>query len=231
MTTGHFQRISCFHKEVINRENTADRVLFKVFVLMYWLAKQEISNRILLSLREFIQILGIKDMQHFKYKSEGALQEMFLAIGQVILGTILQKLIRAIYIGILCDDVTDVAVMEQFVNFVHFVDPDTYELRTDFLFVENVLENSDSADAKTLFTVLCDKLTSFGISVDKLSSLVSDGASAMLGNKSGVAARMKELNPKILGIHCICHKLALACNDTSSEIRYISSVEDLLRQL
>lgn len=196
VTTEHVQRISCFHKEVVSRENTADSVLFKVFMSIYWLAKQEISNRKLLSLLALIQILGVKEMQYFKYKSEGAIQEMFLTIGKVILDTIVQKLVRANYIGTLCDDVTDVAVMEQFINFVQFVDPDTYELETDFLFVENVLEKSDSADAKTLFTVLCDKLKSFGISIDKLSSLVSDGASVMLGNRSGLAVRLKELNPK-----------------------------------
>ena len=51
-------------------------------------------------------------MQYFKYKSEGAIQEMFLTIGKVILDTIVQKLVRANYIGILCDNVTDVTVTE-----------------------------------------------------------------------------------------------------------------------
>ena len=41
-----------------------------------------------------------------------------------------------------------------FISFIQFVDPDSGEVRTDFLFVENALANSKSADAQTLFTIL-----------------------------------------------------------------------------
>ena len=34
----HLQRVSDFHKEVVDRENTADSVLFKVSIAIYWLA-------------------------------------------------------------------------------------------------------------------------------------------------------------------------------------------------
>ena len=57
------------------------------------------------------------------------------------------------------------------------------------------------------------------------------GAAVMLGRNSGLAKRWKELNAKILSIHCICHRLALACTDSNKDVEYVANVEDILRQL
>ena len=64
---------------------------------------------------------------------------MFLVIGQVMLERILRTLTEVRYVGLLCDDVTDIAVMEQFITFIQFVDPETASQETKFLFVENAL--------------------------------------------------------------------------------------------
>jgi len=104
-------------------------------------------------------------------------------------------------------------------------------LHTDFLFVENVLKDSDSANAETLFTLLSNKMAELTIEINKVSSLVSDGASVMLRSRTGLAAQLKEINSRIISIHCICHRLALACVDTAKDVEYIGTVEDLLRQL
>lgn len=37
----------------------------------------------------------------------------------------------------------------------------------------------------------------------------------MTGKKNGVTTKLKELNPVLISVHCICHKLALACTDTN----------------
>ena len=50
-------------------------------------------------------------------------------------------------------------------------------LHTDFLFVQNILKDSDSANAETLFTLLTNKMTELKMEINKVSSLVSDGAS------------------------------------------------------
>lgn len=53
----------------------------------------------------------------------------------------------------------------------------------------------------------------------------------MTGLRCGVAARLKEVNPRLISRHCLCHKLALACADTSAQIEDIKNVELWLRQL
>ena len=215
----------------MEKENTAHDVLFKAFYSLYWLAKEEIPNRKFTSLLSLLEHLGLEEMKYLIHRSPCAVRDMFLVVGQVIFNSILQKLHNANLWGLLCDDVTDISVKEQFVCFAQFFDSECGVLHTDFHFVENVLKDSDSANAETLFTLLTNKMTELNMEINKVSSLVSDGASVMLGSRTGLAARLKEVNCRIISIHCICHKLALACVDTAKDVDYIGTVEDLLRQL
>ena len=55
-----------------------------------------------------------------------------------------------------------------------------------------------------------------------------DGASVMLGKNNGVTARLRDHNKKLINIHCVCHKLALACSDSDSEIQCIKQIQETL---
>jgi len=111
----HRQRVSTFHREVTEKENTAHDVVFKAFYSQYWLAKEEIPNRKFSSLLSLLEHLGLKEMKYLNHRSPGAVREMFLVVGQVVFDSILQKLHNAKFLGLLCDAVTDISVMEQFV--------------------------------------------------------------------------------------------------------------------
>ena len=104
-------------------------------------------------------------------------------------------------------------------------------METHFLFVEDILKDSTSANAETIFNILIRKLYHYGLQLQKLSSMASDGAAVMVGEQSGVAAHLKEVNNRVITFHCLRHKLALACTDTTSDINYIKNVELWLRQL
>ena len=62
-------------------------------------------------------------------------------------------------------------------------------------------------------------------------SPVSNGAKVMTGERTGVAARLKQINSKLINVHCVCHRLALACAGASDETKYITQVEGVLLQL
>ena len=206
----HLQRISTFHREITEKENTTDDVLFKAFYSLYWLAKEEIPNPKFTLLLSLLEHLGLEAMKYLNHQPPCAVREIFLVAGQVIFNSILQKLHNANFWGLLCDDVTDISVKEQFVCFAQFFNSQCSVLHTDFLFVENVLKDSDSANAETLFTLLTNKMTELNMEINKVSSLVSDGASVMLRSRTGLTAQLKEVNSRIISIHCICHMLALA---------------------
>ena len=100
-----------------------------------------------------------------------------------------------------------------------------------FLSANDLLAESDSANAETIMTTLVAELNQCDLPIGKLNGLCSDGASVMTGPNSGVATRLKELNKHLVSIHCICHKLSLACCDTNEGIVYVQEVERWLFQV
>lgn len=60
--------------------------------------------------------------------------------------------------------------------------------------------------------------------------LSTDGY-VMVGRNNGVAAKLREYNDKLINIHCVCHRLALACTNSCSSLKCIKDAETLLRQL
>ena len=62
----------------------------------------------------------------------------------------------------------------------------------------------------------------------KMKSCVTDGAGAMIGRHNGMAANIKRDVPDLINIHCVCHRLALACADASKELSYIKKVESMV---
>ena len=84
--------------------------------------------------------------------------------------------------GPLVDEVTDILVMEQLIGFAQYVS-DYGETMVKFLFVDNVLEDSSSANAQTI----TNNLDNCRLDIQMM-SLVSDGAKVMTGERTGVAA-------------------------------------------
>ena len=224
-------RVSLFHKEVTEKEKVKDAVLLNAFLAAYWLAKEEIANQKFSSLIELLKIVSPENMKFFNYSGEETVRSIFLAIGRALMERLLTNVKEAGCYGLLSDEVTDISVMEILITFVQFFNSKTEKVETHFLFVEDILKNSSSANAETIFNILTEKLNGYGLQLQKLSSMASDGAAVMTGERSGVAARLKEVNSKVITFHCLCHKLALACTDTTSDIDYIKNIELWLRQL
>ena len=120
--------------------------------------------------------------------------------------------------GLMVDEVTDISVQSQMLTFIQFVSPVTSCMEIAFLSVQNVLEEFASANTDALTSLIKDELQQCGLSLTNLKGLVTDGDSVMTGKKNGVATKLKELNPVLISVYCICHKLALACTDTNKEI-------------
>ena len=59
----------------------------------------------------------------------------------------------------------------------------------------------------------------------------SDGASVMVGSKTGVATRMKAMNSFIVSIHCAAHRLALVSSQAAKEVTYMSKLMETLHAL
>ena len=131
----------------------------------------------------------------------------------------------------LCDEANDVANKEQLITFIKFVNPTTGKPNTKFLAASDLLEKSTSANAATINNAILRQLEESAIDKQKLASFSSDGASVMTGKTNGVAAKLRSEIKPLINVHCICHRLALACADACDSVTYLQQVEKILYQL
>ena len=204
-------RVSVFQREFEEREKSKEDVYFNAFLALYWIAKEEIANTKFTSLLEVVEKMGLSNMKFFEHCSGGSLREMFILMGKMIKSEVVKKAQQASFMGLLIDEVRDITQREQLVSFIRYVDQDTYDVKTDFLAVNDILESTTSANAETIKSVVVKQLLDCDLDINKLSGFSTDGASVMVGKGNGVAAKLKREAKMLLNVHCICHRLALAC--------------------
>jgi len=82
------------------------------------------------------------------------------------------------------------------------------------------------ADAIT--TVLLGVMTTLGLDVQRMVGFCSDGAATMVGVKSGVTARLKAVNPRIVAVRCVAHRTALVMSDIAKSSPELQAVDSEL---
>ena len=160
----------------------------------------------------------MSDTKHFLQRSQGALREIFLILGKTVQDTCLSKLKQAAHFGLLVDDLAVISVTEQMIYFTQFYNKSGRAVKTGLLSISILLEDSPLAEASTITNCIIETMDKFALDSRKLSSFVSNGAAEMTGLRSGVATKLKELNPQLINFHCISHRLALAGTDTLSNV-------------
>ena len=225
-------RVSYFQHQLDRAAEVEDDVYFNAFYAMYWLAKHCIANKQVNSLIMLLEHLGC-EVKGFQHRSAGSEREIIQLIAKIIQDQIVDQVKSCPTYGILMDDMTDVTSKEQMILFIQYYCRKEEKVKTKFLSVESVLDQSDScsANAETLFQVFSKKLNELGLDVTKVGGMASDGASVMLGRNNGVAAKLKAIAPSVIAVHCVCHRLALACADSNQELSYIEKVTTYLTEL
>ena len=194
--------------------------------------KEFIANRKLIPLISFMEkVLGISQLKHFSHRSQGSVREIYLSLGDAVKQTLLKKVRKAKSFGLLMDEVTDITVSSQLISFIQFWDQENSSVTTMFLSSQNALEDFASCNSEAITELVKKNLVACNLDINKRMGLSTDGASVMVGKNNGVAAKLRQRNSKLLNMHCVCHRLALACTDTCQELKYIREVEDVLRQL
>ena len=69
------------------------------------------------------------------------------------------------------------------------------------------------------------------LQITRLSAFGSDGAPVMTGRLSGVAARLARHSHRMIAVHCVNHRLALAAAHASDTIPYLQMFKSILQSL
>lgn len=101
------------------------------------------------------------------------------------------------------------------------------------VFLDLVELKNQKADTIHNAVLECLKSAGFSFSYLKqhLVGFCSDGASVMLGSKSGVATRLKQSFPNIVVWHCLNHRLQLALDDSIKEIKHVNHFKIFLDKI
>ena len=168
-------------------------------------------------------------MKLFMHRSQQSIIEIFEAIGDELRDRTISAISKSWAVGLLCDDAMDVSVVEQFIGFVQFYNSGLQNVEVRFLFAEDALQNSDSANSQGLYDIVIKQFQSIG--PEKLTGLCTDGASVMVGEREGLVAKLKRDCPHMINLHNVCHKLALACVDADQELKYVDHMATIIHQL
>ena len=226
------QRMQAFHHDLVEKNEVQTTVLQNVFATAFFLMKEFIANQKLIPLISFMEkVLGISQLKHFSHSFQGSVREIYLTLGNTVKQNLLKRAINAKSFGMLMDEVTDISVSSQLISFIQFWDDESSSLTTMFLSSQNVLEDFSSCNSEAITELVKKELTASGLDISKLMGLSTDGASVMVGKTNGVAAKLRQSNDNLLNMHCVCHRLALACTDSCQELKFIKEVDDVLRQL
>ena len=148
---------------------------------------------------------------------------------EVMAGKVIKKiqneLNQASYYTIIADETKDISKKEQLSIIVRYV----YSGLVHERFIKYV--HATELDAASLTENILQIISQMQLSIDRCVSQCYDGASVMSGACSGVSARIKELNPRAVYIHCCAHRLNLALVDTVKSIPVAEDFFALLQTL
>ena len=212
-----------------------DKSYLAVFKALYWITKEEVANLKSKSLLSLLEELGVKEIESFSTRSEKILRGMIVLIGDTIKKKIVESIKQSKGFAILTDEVTDISNIQQLVTFAQYFDSNIGDCISTFLNTTDVLEHlpDSSPNAEAIFNSLCSVIEKENLQLENLKGFASDGASVMRGKYNGVAAKFKELESckTMINIHCICHRLALACANTGDAPKFIQEFEKTMLDL
>ena len=84
-----------------------------------------------------------------------------------------------------------------------------------FLDVQDLLEAHEASNTEATTEKILGLLCQYNLTIIDISIMVNDGDCMMIRIKSGVAARLRKQNGKLIAFQCWCHNLVLAFSNTN----------------
>lgn len=153
-------------------------------------------------------------------------------LGSIMTECISKQLIKALkdspYYSIIIDETSDVSQHEQVSICFRFVEKCTLEIHE--LFFGFYKTETTTADA--LLKIIIDVLTRFSLEINLCRGIATDGAANMAGAFSGLQAKLKEIEPKVVHVHCLAHSLNLVTQEAMQNeaiVRdFISNIKEMI---
>lgn len=162
-----------------------------------------------------------------KYNHHDYQNELLDIMARQVLNKKLCEIQKSPFYALIADEYTDISNKEQVSICVRWIDQQRFETSEDFLGFYEV----DNIKSETIVNVIQDSLIRMQLPISKLRGQTYDGAGNMMGKKSGVAKRIKDLQPKALETHCHGHSLNLSVKDVTSKSEILHNTMGTVSEL
>lgn len=197
---------------------------------VYFMAKKNLPNDHFSDLKQFLVVQGSTDIgnlsfscgrggKRFTYEHSESVRGFQEAIAATVDENLDNELSQAQYYSLLLDESTDVSTDHNLVMYVRYILDG--EVQSRFLCLVDLPSGTADGIVETVLNVF----TSRGLSLEKLCGIATDGASVMVGCRTGVTTQLKGKNPFILSVHCIAHRLALASGQAADAVPYVKQYQ------
>ena len=160
------------------------------------------------------------------YKSYDAVSDMIESIASALDGNLREIIGGSRFVGLMTDESIDIAVLKKLVIYVKVVK----DGKSQVYFATNV--TVPDGKAETIINAITEWLASERIAIQKVLGFGSDGAAVMMGSRSGVGVRLKELTGGLtIHVHCYAHRLALAVSQAANIVDQIKSYQDTVNSI
>lgn len=161
------------------------------------------------------------------YLNQHAVDEMNESISTMLEEELLENIRNSTFCSIMLDESTDVSNSKRLVVYIRYING--YVGKTAYI---SNIELKDGT-AESIFKAVHNCLKEKGLqeNFSNVVAICTDGANVMVGCRNGVVTKIKEINKKIIGIHCLAHRLALCLSDASKSVSQISKFQDTLKSV
>lgn len=174
----------------------------------------------LCELLKSFKVEQFNNIRHHKTKCAAIIKHV---IAPVILSDML-KVIGSNKYSVIVDESTDIGNNKWMSVCIRFVNEEG-EVSTEFLGMFLVEE----ATAVKLFEGLCQFLAKLDLNIQNILAIGTDGANNLCGKHHSLFTLLKEVNPSIMLIKCICHALHLCSSEACKSLP--SNIEFLVREI
>ncbi|KAH7331520.1 hypothetical protein KP509_20G037900 [Ceratopteris richardii] len=182
--------------------------------IVYFCALEDIPLEKYQSHCRLLRELGTPNMpaseEYGSYMNAVSAREMLLAIKHHVKMQLILDIHASPFYSLLIDESTDRTIKKHLIIYVLYV-TDAGKGPTKCAFVE--LLAVENANAKCIYEAINAFINENMLDIRKLIAIATDGASVMIGHKTGVLSCFQESMPHIMGVHCIAHRQALAAKD------------------
>ncbi|XP_061191044.1 zinc finger protein 862-like [Saccostrea echinata] len=210
-----------------------DVALIKAIKTVHWLANENLPLSKFESMMDFLKDIGTPSLHFLQvgnridYQSYYSANEFLHAISDVIEEKTTEKLQKSPFVTIFADESTDICNKKRMTMTARIINPENSRAQTVFL--RDIEYESGTGEGLT--SEITKELKLRNISLSKVLGFGSDGASVMTGLDKGVIGRLKELNPHILNIHCMAHRLALCTAQAANGIPALKRYQEFMTKL